>query len=1504
MSELATFIKEQRDLLDLLIKYESRFDAKNPAEKTHGYVDALGQRVDDIFNRFEAQHDTIIQKFYYLRSTLGGEAANLIRNISATEANYDSAWKILESRYHNRRMLVGNLISRLFNIPKSDGGFQSIKTLLDSAQECLSSLQNLNIDASTWDPLLIHLLVQKLDLQSRRDWEQSLKSSTEIPLISELFSFLERTFRTLESMTDEFPSDKQYPTKGRNKSNNNSKSNAQVRKASCNSGQFSKPKPILCAFCEKPHSLAKCFKFLALPLSDKVNFLSKKNACQNCFVVGHDHNNCKSPFRCITCKQLHHTVLHSDGPLTRAGPTGCSGNAPTQMASHSAQAFHSVLLYTIRLRVVTNRGKFTLRALLDPGSQGSLISESTVQLIGLEKNTHFGWVFSGPSNSVSSHQIHIHNVHLDHILRSFWEQEEVLPKRKFTEEEEACEEFFEATTTRTVSGRYVVKLPFRSILKDGSSPTLQNNVLNALRRLKQLEISFSRKPLFCESYTKFLKEYENLGHMSKIGVYPSDVRQDSYFLPHHGVLKESSTTTKLRVVFDGSSHSRESKSLNDELSPGPALQNDLPGILTRWRRHRIAFSADIEKMFRQIDVCPGHRKFQQILWRFSPFDEISIYELNTVTYGTASAPYLAIRVLQRLAHDYRDRYPVAARVLLQDSYVDDVISGSDSIDNVKPLYKDLCTLLDEGGCNLRKWVTNSKELLAVIPEEHRGTSVNLNFDRDNVVRTLGIQWNTATDSFFFEVNLDKDPIASKRRILSESARLYDPLGWLTPITVVAKSLFKQLWEHGVDWDDNVPREIEDLWFRHRASLPKLANLAIPRWIQWNQNSESELHCFCDASSVAYAAVVYVRIVTANDTFVHLLQAKSKVSPIKTVSIPRLELCAAALGVKLARKVQESLADLGVRNVFYWSDSSTVLSWIHKSPSNWTVYVANRVADIQRCSNPIQWRYVPSALNPADCASRGIQAEELIGNRTWWFGPHFLYGPQSSWPESLPNLCTSKEERAVKITTNVATEKAYPELLSKFSKLHTLLRITSLCFRFCHNCKHPDERITGPLSIGDVNKTLMIFVRITQEIDFPEELSRLSARKVIAQSPILKLMPFLDETGIIRVGGRLQNSNFPYDVKHPLVLAKSNPLSVLIISDAHERTLHGGVTLTMSYVNRRYWIISGNQLAKRVINRCLKCFRFAAKTSQQIMGNLPQARLMITRPFKHSGVDYAGPITIKTSNLRSTVTSKGYICLFVCMVTKAIHLEAVTSLTTNAFLSAFRRFVSRRGACTDLYSDCGTNFVGASKELQVLFEKSQKSLPEEVLQALSQNCTTWHFIPPASPNFGDLWEAGVKSVKYHLKRIIGERNLTFEELTTLLCQIEGCLNSRPLCPLSSDPSNFEALTPAHFLVGEPTICIPEESLLETNINLLSRWKCVEKMKQHFWKRWRNEYVNRLQARPKWLKSRSEPTIGDLVLVVDERCGPGQWLLGRIEETHPGPDGQNATSLVDTNIKSTA
>jgi len=344
---------------------------------------------------------------------------------------------------------------------------------------------------------------------------------------------------------------------------------------------------------------------------------------------------------------------------------------------------------------------------------------------------------------------------------------------------------------------------------------------------------------------------------------------------------------------------------------------------------------------------------------------------------------------------------------------------------------------------------------------------------------------------------------------------------------------------------------------------------------------------------------------------------------------------------------------------------------------------------------------------------------------------------------------------------------------------------------------------------------------------------------------------------------------------------------LVIHQAHKYTLHGGPTL-MSMFLQNYWIFSRSGEIEKVISSCRNCFTYQSRPAGQVMADLPSSRVTEHRSFLHSGVDFAGPITTKTytgrsRGIHSNPTQKSYISIFVCMATKAIHIELVSKLNAESFIACFKRFVSRRGKCTDIYSDCGKNFVGASRELRRDFFALMKD--PKVQSYLAHDGTNWHFNPPLSPNFGGLWEAGVKSIKFHLKRLAGYNVFTFEELSTLLCQIEACLNSRPLCPVSNDINDISYLTPGHFLIGDAPISVPEISLLDVNVHRLSRWKLIQQIYQQFWSIWRKEYLSRLQQRPKWLKEQENVKVGQLVLLRDEETVPAKWPVARILKVYP-------------------
>lgn len=364
-----------------------------------------------------------------------------------------------------------------------------------------------------------------------------------------------------------------------------------------------------------------------------------------------------------------------------------------------------------------------------------------------------------------------------------------------------------------------------------------------------------------------------------------------------------------------------------------------------------------------------------------------------------------------------------------------------------------------------------------------------------------------------------------------------------------------------------------------------------------------------------------------------------------------------------------------------------------------------------------------------------------------------------------------------------------------------------------------------------------------------------------------------------MGGRLRNAEIPYEAKHPILLPKKCRLSELIVEKLHHEHLHPGFRTLAAIVANQFWILSPRSVIYRVIYRCIKCFKTKPKSFTPLMADLPKFRVQQMKPFCTIGIDYAGPFSTIARKHRGAKTFKSYVCLFVCAATKAVHLELVSDLSTEAFVAAFRRFIARRGSCIRIFSDRGTNFIGAYNALNRLAQEGGGKLGIE-----------WLFNPPAAPNFNGLSEAGVKSVKTHLQRVVGNQVLSFEEFCTLLTQVELVLNSRPLHPLSSDPNDLQPLTPSHFLLLSPLNTeIPHVDFQKVPHSRLSRWELVQAMLQHFWKRWSLEYLHTLQQRTKWTTHIPNLVPNTLVLIRNDNLPPLKWDLARIICSHPGPDG---------------
>ncbi|GFU46967.1 integrase catalytic domain-containing protein [Trichonephila clavipes] len=532
------------------------------------------------------------------------------------------------------------------------------------------------------------------------------------------------------------------------------------------------------------------------------------------------------------------------------------------------------------------------------------------------QNTVFGFIVSGYTSSDVKGKEHCGFIqaadNLEHSIKKFWEIENVETDSVKTSELDICEDHFKNTHSTVDQGRYTVVMP----LKEDPS-CLGESKQTAIQRLNSLWKRLSGDKEYLFLYEKFLQEYEDLGHMREIKADGSGV---AFYMPYHGVYRPEKSTTKLKTVFNASSPSTSGKSLNSIQFNGGLVQEDLFSIMVLFRKHRYAFTTDIEKMFRTMNIHPEQTCLQRILWKKGIAEPIKTYELTTITYGTVSAPYLATRTLKQLEMDEANNFPLAAPVLLSDCYMDDILLGSESIEEVIELQHQLIEMFKTTGMHLHKCCGNLPEI------------------------TSNLQ----------EIEQQRPTSFTKRMVLSTIARIFDPLGLLGPIITWAKIFMQRLWLLELGWSDELPFQEEKEWRRFIDSLEAVNNISIDRCIVIHRAERIELHAFSDASEKAYGSSIYLKSISAlEEVKVCLVTSKSRVSPLKQISIPRLELCGAVLAAKLMKKVKEAL-NLQITAVHFWSDSTIVISWIHRESRELKTFLANRVSKIHQLSSRDQF----------------------------------------------------------------------------------------------------------------------------------------------------------------------------------------------------------------------------------------------------------------------------------------------------------------------------------------------------------------------------------------------------------------------------------------------------------------------------------------------------------------------------------------------------------------------
>lgn len=1103
--------------------------------------------------------------------------------------------------------------------------------------------------------------------------------------------------------------------------------------------------------------------------------------------------------------------------------------------------------------------------------------------------TKFGWIMGGtmktnichrPSMlSCFQHKEKIDDDEIDMKLDAFFRADEFEsnPKCLLTAEEKYCEETFIKTTVKDDQGKFVVRMPFKSTVH-----SLGNNLVNAKRALTWQESRRRKDSTYNELYVEYMDDYEATGHMEEIS---SDSNEKAYYLPHHGVLKMSSTSTKLRPVFNASSVSETGISLNDVLCVGPIVQPESFDILLRFREKPFVITGDITKMYRQIWVHPSQRNFLRILWRADMNAPVKHYQLNTVTFGTSCAPFLATRVIKQLAIENRETFPQASVIIDSCFYVDDLLFGVDSIDEGITVLTHIRYILVTAGMPLCKMTSNHPDILEGIPD-----SDIANDDDNQVTKMLGIGYKSSSDLFSYHLKPPTDGELTKAKVLSEIASIYDPIGWIGPIVLKAKLFLKKLWLRKLQWKDVIPDDMKQEWNNFRELLSLVNNVKINRQCFINNHVRVELHGFCDASIEAYGAVIYAHSYDqAGHTKTSIICSKSRIAPKSQKTLARLELCGATLLAKLITRIR-SIFSTPIQDIILWSDSTIVLSWITITPSRLSTFVGNRVAVIQELTHSFTWKHIRGVDNPADIISRGMMPNEIEDCDVWWNGPLFFTLTKSQWPSSI--ITINEDDPEIKEEMKRSLSASTPNdmltfIETKFSNPRTLRNVIAYVRRFTINTQKNATKLSGPLSVEEIEASETVIIRVVQQAYFPHEYKLLKQRKNLKlsrKSSILSLSPFMSNEEVIRVGGRIHASpELTINQKHPIILPKCH-FTKILIRELHMKHAHPGPLLLRSIVRENYYPLKAMTIIRKIIHECLICFRFKSSTTTQIMSDLPAARVTMSPPFTNTAIDYAGFYIIRSSMIQRSSSMKVYIALFKCMCTSAIHLELVSDLTSQAFIAALDRFVSRRGLSTTLYTDNATYFEGADNELKRIVA----SIEPEVKQHCTNQAIKWMFTTPRAPHAGGVYESGIKLMKHHLKRVMGDKLYNYEQFTTILCKIEAIVNSRPLTPMTENPLDLEVLTPGHFLTGRSLLAKPERNLLDKTTAYLNHWEGIQQVQQRFWSLWYHDYLNTLQSRPADFREQSHFRIGDMVLVKDSNVPPLKWLIGRIVKLFPGKD----------------
>ena len=1059
------------------------------------------------------------------------------------------------------------------------------------------------------------------------------------------------------------------------------------------------------------------------------------------------------------------------------------------------------------------------------------------------------------------------------------------------------------TTHINDEGRVCVKMPW----KPGYPGNLPNNYKAAASQMMRRE----RKLIQNGKIDAYNNEIQDLVNRKVVRILSEEETKDlvdepGWYLNHRIVERLDKETSKLRVVFDSAAKYR-GICLNDALEKGPNFTKSLFHCILMWRMYEFAVCGDMSKMFNQISVDVDDQRYHRFLWRYGNLaGPILIFQWLRVLFGDKPSPDLAAFAIKYLSDMFMDTYPLGARTLKDNTYIDDVGYSKRSEEEANTTMKEIDDILSKGKFTIKKWHSNS---LLVDPSSE-----------NDEVDYLGHTWNKRNDTIknkMIPVAQFDDVDFTKRNLLSLVAKIWDPLGYLLPVTIKYRLDLQKIWQDGFGWDDQLPIDKINTWKTNMDQMRYLGDIIIKRClIPKGVVGKPQLHAFSDGGDSAFGTCVYIRWPTVSGIKLVFVCAKAFVAPLKRKTIPRLELMGAVAMSRLMNEISSSLT-YEFESKSFWIDSEVVLYWLHSSSSRYKPFVSSRIQEFQD-THP-NWqnevRYVPSKENPADCLTKYINVEEI---KMWYEAApcSFLSMTEDQWPmlkaESLdeeklkPYLEENSplQERRKKLkygprvskyegqkgsneflSANAVTDPAESERnpLELFSTWNDLVRAIS-CMKQIFDSRSFLKKIEyNPEYIRRAQLTLFL---ISQK-ELREDLNGTKRR-------FIRYNPSIDKDGLIRGKGRLEKIDLPYQIKYPVILPGEQTIVRKFAAHHHKRLLHQGYRVVLAnLINDRILIGGGKDLLKSISAKCLFCRMRRRLLLQQQMGDLPEFRVPVQRaPFTSVAIDFFGFLKIKKSRNASV---NGSVMIVACMKTRCIHLELCSLIDTNSFLQAWRRFISRRGIhLHHAFSDEGGAFIGASQPIADWIQNWNHQLIQDEFNQTSFDFK-WKYNTPTASHMNGAVESLINSVRKGLDASVTNYTrviLTFEDWSTVLSEVTYVINSRPLYP-EGDPWDFNCITGNTILhpYGQPDV----PQFVEEDVSHIRKMFNVVQCKVDiFWKTWMKHLPPQLNSRNKWYHPRKNLEVGDFVLVFEsgfkgKSIPRSMWKKAIVTEVHPGDDG---------------